>query len=84
VKHKISNLWAINLLGYLFLGVGIAGTAADFVSRSLFSFPLDLGLVAGNCALMAVGLLSTMEAKSLKELDQRLQRIEDSQHRSQP
>jgi len=80
VKHRLSNISTINFLGYLFLGCGIADTVADFVSRIEFSFPLNMGIVLGNTGMIAAGLLGTMAAKSLKELDQRLQRIEDTQH----
>ena len=84
MKHKISNIWTINLLGYLFMGCGIAGTVADYVSRYQFSIPVDMGTVLANLAIAAAGLLATMTVKSLKELDRRLQRIEDTQYHPHP
>lgn len=83
MKYKMSNIWAINFLGYLFLACGIAGMIADILGRTLFSFALNTGIFPGNAAIAAAGLLATMVAKSLKELDRRLQRIEDTQHHLQ-
>jgi hypothetical protein len=76
VEQKTSNLWAINLLGYLFLACGIGGTIADFVSRWRFSFPLNMGIIAGNVAMIAAGLFGTMVVASLKDVDARLKQIE--------
>lgn len=77
-----SNTVVITFLGYLFLIAGIAGMIADFVSRSEFGFPLDMGIVLGNGAFIAVGLIGTMSAKSLKELNRRVRQLEGSAGRS--
>ena len=77
MRYDMRNIWATNFLGYLFLVCGIAGTVIDFVSRFQFSFPLDMGIVLGNGAIAAAGLLATMLVKSLRELGRRLETIEN-------
>ena len=79
---KVTNFWAVNFLGYLFLIAGIAGMVADFVSRAVSAFPLNMGLHAGNGALIGVGLIGTTAANSLRDLDRRLRQIERVQTRS--
>ena len=78
MKSQRANIAALNFLAYGFLVCGIGGTIADIVSRWQFSFPFNLGIVLGNGAFTAAGLLSTMAAASLRDFDRRLRAVEEA------
>lgn len=76
MERRISITGAMSLLGYLFLVAGIGGLVAYYVTIALFSFPRNLEIILGDAALVAVGLLGTMAASSLRELESRVRRME--------
>jgi TRAP-type C4-dicarboxylate transport system permease small subunit len=78
---KTGSQW-VRLFGFLIFGWGILSTIADFASRMLYSFPLEMGIVLGNGAILLVGLVAITAAKALKNLEERLDRIEDNRSAS--
>ncbi len=76
---RLDNVQTMNVLAYLFLATGLICMVDDVAIQIRSSLDFDLGAFFGSGAMAAAGLLSTMAATSLKELDRRLQRIENAQ-----
>jgi hypothetical protein len=69
---------SINFLGYLFFAFGVGSAIDHFLHVSFFGYPPDLGIVLGDSAFMAIGLIATTVARALKNMDQRLRRLESA------
>jgi hypothetical protein len=69
-----NNSTAISLFGYFLFGAGILMWIVDFALYGVSNFPIHLGY--GSIAL--TGLVATMAAKQLKNLEDRLEKIERS------
>lgn len=70
------NSRGVLIAGYIVFALGIGNTVADFVSRIEFSFPLNIGIVIGNSAIMLIGLVSLIVGRCLKRLEERLDELE--------
>lgn len=83
MKQKKRIAWAVDLSATVFIAWAALATLADFISRYRFSYPFDLGVVLGNAAMAAAGLVAAAVTRSLRNMEERLQRLEDLQSRPQ-
>jgi hypothetical protein len=72
---KGSSFWVF-AFGYVIFAFGVLSTGIDFHARIYRSFPLDMGIVLGNCALLLLGLTAQVIAQSIRKLERRLERID--------
>lgn len=73
----------LGFYGNLLIVLGALAMAADFISRYWFSFPFNMGIVTGNAAIAAAGLIGVTASNSLRSLEDRLRRVEELEERSQ-
>jgi hypothetical protein len=76
MSEKRQNWLPLRVLAYAILAGGLVGTAAEFFTRPEMAIPQDLGRVLGNGALVLLGLVTSMIASVLKNLEMRLDKIE--------
>jgi hypothetical protein len=76
MSEKRPNLLPLRLLAYVILAGGLVLTAADFFTRPEMAIPTDMGVVLGNGALVLLGLVTSMIASVLRNLEKRLDKIE--------
>jgi hypothetical protein len=76
MSEKRQNWLPLRVLAYAILAGGLVGTAAEFFTRSEMAIPQDLGRVLGNGALVLLGLVTSMIAGVLRNLEKRLDEIE--------
>jgi hypothetical protein len=71
--------WRIVLvLACLFFGLGVAHSVWDEISRWGSSIRADQGYVQANIALLGLGVVALFVALALRNLEERLRRIERS------
>ncbi len=78
MKMQKKDSWKLALCGYIILGLGISGFASDYFTRLQYSLSGDMGIVLGDGAITLLGIITVTIAKCLKNLEQRLDRIEAS------
>ena len=77
--------WRIVLvLACIFLGLGIAHSAWDEISRWGSSIREDQGYTQANIALLGIGVVALFVALALRNLDEKLRRIEGSGTQGNP
>jgi hypothetical protein len=65
------------IIGYLMLAVGLLSLALHFYMRIRYSMPADLGINLAVGALVSGGLATTAVAKAVKQLEKRVDRLEN-------
>jgi hypothetical protein len=71
--------WRIVLvLGCMFIGLGVAHSVWDEISRWGSSIREDPGYTQANIALLGIGVVALFVALALRGLEERLRRIEGS------
>jgi hypothetical protein len=64
------------ILGYILFCVGALGLVDDLVRQNQFSRPFDMGIILGHGAISLIGLVTIAVAGVLKQLQERLDKIE--------
>jgi hypothetical protein len=77
VPAKGSSFW-VSVFGYVSLALGVFGMADYYFARVEYSAPQNMGIVQGNTALMLLGVTAVVIAQSLKSLEKRLGKIENT------
>jgi hypothetical protein len=70
------NAHTILICDYFVFVIGLVGTVADFINRAAFNYPLNLGIVLGNGAVVIIFLFALMISKCLLKIESRLDLIE--------
>lgn len=70
---------AVRLAGYMLFGYGLWSMLEYFFLRIQYSMPMDRGIALGSGAIMFAGLAMLLVATSLRDLEQRLRRLENGQ-----
>jgi archaellum biogenesis protein FlaJ (TadC family) len=63
---------------YLLTIWGVVASIADYVSRTQFSFPFNLGIVLGNGAIALIGLVGIALCRHIQKIEDRLSKLENS------
>jgi hypothetical protein len=57
------------ILGYVFVGIGVWEAIYNDIARTGTFHPLDVGVLAGDIAITAVGVVAIATAANLKRLE---------------
>ena len=68
----------VRFLGYMIFGFGILSILQYFDIRFRYSQPPDMGIALGSGAIVFTGLVALSVADSLKKLEQRIARLEET------
>ena len=72
------NSRVISVLAYIFAFLGASNMIYERFQKYYLSIPFDRGILQGNVAMLAVTLVALLIAQSLRNLERRLTRIEES------
>lgn len=75
-KTTSGHGFRVIVIGYLLFMSGAAGMIADFVARSHFGYPFNLGIVLGNGAITLLGLVTVIVGQCLRALEREIRRNE--------
>jgi hypothetical protein len=73
---KMPNAKVVRIYGWVMLAVGVLSSGQDVYGRIRYAFPLDMGIVIGNGAIVIVAGLALVVAGSLQNLEGRLDKLE--------
>lgn len=66
-------------LGYMIFACGLLSLIADFIARTIFSYPFNLGIVLGSGAIALTGVVTITLAHFVKVVENRLDKLEKIQ-----
>jgi hypothetical protein len=64
------------LSSYVIFGIGVLGIADYYRMIFSYGYPRDLGIITAACAIALIGLLGITIAKCLKNLEDRIDRLQ--------
>lgn len=72
-KHK--HIW-VSTYAYAWMALGVIFTISDFVRSLQYSIRVDMAFIQIHTVLFIIGFVALLIASALKDLDQRLRRLE--------
>jgi hypothetical protein len=76
LKNLFSTTWYLKIFGNVVLVSGLFGLIMEFAGRYLHSRPANFGITFAYCGITLTGVIAVLAAGRLKDLEQRLDRME--------
>jgi hypothetical protein len=74
---KFGARW-LTIWGLIVVGMGLLDTAQDYYLRLVLSYPLNMGIIVGNTAIVVIGATTLIIAGCLGNLEKRVDKIDNA------
>jgi hypothetical protein len=80
VKIPRSGSSLVRIFGWIVVGVGVLNFVQYYMWKIKYSALPDMGIVTGSAAIMICGAVTLLVANCLRDLEQRIGRLEGGKH----
>lgn len=78
MKFLTEGSISLQVFGYVISAFGLSGWALDYLSRYLYSYPQNMGIVLGNGTIVLLGCVTLTAARCIKNLQRRVDLLESN------